>query len=48
MVAMKVYVVYLDGEREFASDKWMEAKARFQQLKNGLGEDRVKMTVEYI
>ena len=45
---MKVYVVWLDGEREFASDKWIEAKARYQQLENGFGEDRVNMTVEYI
>ena len=45
---MKVYVVWLDGEREFASCFWPDAKSRYLELEVGYGEDRVDMTVEYI
>jgi hypothetical protein len=46
-VEMKVYVVWMDDEREFASYKWQEAQDRYLQLLKGFGEDRVDVTVEY-
>jgi len=46
-VERKVYVVWMDDEREFASDKWLEAQDRYLQLLRGFGEDRVDVTVEY-
>lgn len=45
---MKVYVVWMDGEREFASCFWHDAKSRYFELEYEFGEDRVDMTVEYI
>lgn len=45
---MKIYVVWLDFEREYASDKWCEAKARYNFLADHYGEGRVDMTVEYV
>lgn len=45
---MKIYVVWLDGEREYASDKWLEARERCLMLENNFGVDRVEMTIEYL
>lgn len=45
---MKIYVVWIDGEREFSSCFWHDARSRYLQLASGYGEDRVDMTVEYI
>lgn len=43
---MKIWIVWVDGEQEYASNKFHEANARYRMLENGLGEERVKMTVE--
>ena len=45
---MRIYVVWVDHELEYASDKWLEARSRYLQLADGLGADRVDMTVEYV
>ena len=47
-MAMKVWVVWLDDGREYASCKWHEANERYQMLVYGFGEDRVKMTLEIV
>ena len=45
---MKVYVIWFDGEREFASSQWREAKDRQLFLEAHYGENRAVITVEYI
>ena len=45
---MKIWVVWLDGEREYASSKYTEAHERYWDLVKGYGADRVDMTKEVI
>ena len=43
---MKVWVVYLDGEAEYASVDWYDAHDRYLQLIWGFGKNRVEMRLE--
>ena len=45
---MRVYVVWVDGKREFASHIYYDAKSRYTDLKNSLGKERVDLTIEAI
>lgn len=45
---MKIYVVWLDGEREFSSDKYFEARSRFNFLVEVYGDSRVEFKQEII
>ena len=45
---MKIWVVWVDGVRDFASGKWYEANEWYQVIRCALGEDRVKLTSETV
>ncbi len=40
---MRIWIVTVDGNQDFASNKWNEANDRYQDLKAGFGDERVKM-----
>ena len=43
---MRIWVVYLDGETEYANTDWYDVHDRYVDLLNGFGEDRVEMRME--
>ena len=45
---MKIWVVWFDREREYASNNYFEAKSRYNFLVNAYGENRVEIKVENI
>lgn len=45
---MKFWVVYVDGERYYASCRYADANEMYRTLSSNLGNDRVTMTVKKI
>lgn len=43
---MKIWVVYLDGEPEYANTDWYDVYDRFIDLAKGFGDGRVEMKME--
>ena len=43
---MKIWVVYFRGEQEYATKDFRDAAHRASQLKNGYGEDDVRIEQE--
>ena len=45
---MKVWSVWVDGNCDFASEKYFEAKSRANYLANLYGKERVTITMEVV